>query len=288
VGHASPAPPLLCGVVSLGISAMSARVPWAAAPDGHPRRGRVTRWTARGSCATTFCTDFPGRMTRWGPWAAWSRVRAASWASRPALVRRAGTPGRRSAGVTKRRAASGARSAVRRKARGGPAVSPAPDRDRHAPFTRRAVASIRQRRPTGRWRRGTAAATGGRYVTTQRWMVAWSTGTPRSSIRASPCRSRTGDATDQRTPMRMIAGGHWAPGKRTACVALPLACHHESAHENLRQSPAASARGVSTNHLSSSAPPLRSPLLGLALAPLVGLASRLRAYPNRPDCLYVI
>jgi len=38
--------------LSMGRSALPARVPWAASPDGTPRSGRVTRWTALWACAT--------------------------------------------------------------------------------------------------------------------------------------------------------------------------------------------------------------------------------------------
>src|SRR5262252_6560220 len=80
---------------------------------------------------------------------------------------------------------------------------------------------MRQLTHTGRLRRWNASSNRGLYWTTQRWIVAWSIGTPRSSSSSSTCRELKGYATYQRTPMRMISGGKWAPLKLIVIVALP-------------------------------------------------------------------
>ena len=82
----------------------------------------------------------------------------------------------------KRRAASGARGAVRRKARRTGRVPPRQTGNRHAPFTRRGVASICQRRPTGRWRRGPPLPEAG----TSRPSTGWSRGR-RAPALLHPC-----------------------------------------------------------------------------------------------------
>ena len=213
-------------------------------------------------------------MTRWGSWAAWSREGRPC--SAPQATRCPPGPGRRRCG----RAA--ARSAGRRAARSSDCRPPP-----------RQTGTATRRSPGERWRpsasgAGPDAGGGGPPLPpghdTPQLDGRVVDGHPRSSIRAHADRARETPPTSARP--KHDRRRHWASAARPSMRSRSLVTM--SQHMKMRQSPMASARGVSTNHLSSSAPPLRSPLLGLALAPLVGLASRLRAYPNRPDCLYVI
>jgi hypothetical protein len=170
------------------MSSSPTRVACAALQDVPPSMGRVARFTARWSCSTRLCRSFTWRMMLGGPSASWSRLRAASWASRPSLVLVSGLPCRRLAGVSKRRAASRSRCPVRRQSLVCPDFSTARYQERHVPFTVREVSSMRLRRPTGRLRRGQVSSRPGLDFRTQRWRVACSTGPPRSSMRASTCR----------------------------------------------------------------------------------------------------
>src|SRR5262245_11996388 len=86
----------------------------------------------------------------------------------------------------------------------------------------RFIHALRQLTQTGRLRRWNAASSCGLYLITHRLMVARSTWTPRSRNSSSTWRVLSGYATYQRTPVRMISCGKWAPLKFTATSFLPL------------------------------------------------------------------
>jgi hypothetical protein len=136
-----------------------------------------------------------GRMARAGPGAALALLMAAALAALPSLGSVSGPPWQRIALVTNRWAARSARRAVHRQSRGWPGLSTARARDDHGPVLVRSIASMCPLSHTGRFRRCKAAATGGLYVTPQRWMVAGSPATQRACLSASPWRSLKGEPT---------------------------------------------------------------------------------------------